>query len=85
MARGMRRRAVRLTDEQRRYRAVTEREWQRQVIDALTLHNWTIYHTHDSRRSNPGWPDLFAVHPAGDCFAAELKRETGKVTPEQRH
>lgn len=41
------------------------------------------YHTHDSRRSPSGWPDLVLCGTSGLIFR-ELKSETGTVTPEQR-
>lgn len=41
------------------------------------------YHTHDSRRSQPGFPDYFVV-AGGHSIAIELKREGGIVTDAQR-
>ena len=38
-----------------------EREWQAQVVSAAQALGWTTYHTHDSRRSDKGWPDLVLV------------------------
>lgn len=67
-----------------RYDAVSEKDWQQQVRDLLRLNGWRTYHTHDSRRSDAGFPDVLALHPAsGDRFVAELKTEKGKATPAQ--
>lgn len=44
---------------------------------------WLCYHTHDSRRSEPGFPDLVLVQ--GDrCLFRELKTSSGRVTAAQR-
>jgi hypothetical protein len=50
-----------------------EKEWQRLVVDLAALKGWFCYHTHDSRRSAPGFPDLVMVRPPRVVFA-ELKR-----------
>ena len=67
---------------------VTEREFQAQVIELATMLGWRVYHTHDSRRSHKGYPDLTLVRPSdhrqGRIVFAELKSERGKVRPEQR-
>jgi hypothetical protein len=41
------------------------------------------YHTHDSRRSPGGFPDLVCVGPGGVLFR-ELKREGRNPTPAQQ-
>lgn len=60
---------------------LSEREWQSQVIRAARSLDWTVYHTHDSRRSNPGWPDLALVRDR--LVIAELKTDTGKLSADQ--
>lgn len=61
---------------------VSEAQFQRSVTDALSLFGWLWYHTHDSRRSNKGFPDLVAVRGQRVLYV-ELKREDGRVTVEQ--
>ncbi len=61
---------------------VKESEFQANVRDlALRLH-WLCYHTHDSRRSDPGFPDDVFVRAPRVVFM-ELKSEGGQLTPEQ--
>ena len=45
-----------------------------------------VYHTYDSRRSTShGFPDLVLVHPqTGRTIFAELKKQSGYPSPEQR-
>jgi hypothetical protein len=59
-----------------------EREWQSQVTQAARLLGWRVYHTHDSRRSEPGWPDLALVRDR--LVMAELKTDTGRLSKAQR-
>jgi len=63
--------------------ATTEKEFQAQVLHLAKLTGWRCYHTHDSRRSAPGFPDLALCRPPVIVFA-ELKTDTGKARPEQR-
>jgi hypothetical protein len=52
------------------------------VVEALRLAGWLVYHTHDSRRSAPGYPDLTCVR--GDRILwLELKTETGRLSQAQ--
>jgi hypothetical protein len=60
-----------------------EAELLQNVRDLAHVWGWTVYHTHDSRRSEPGFPDL-AMFRFSDVLFAELKKETGAVTYEQR-
>lgn len=63
--------------------AVTEAQLQATVLELALHRGWLSYHTHDSRRSAAGFPDLVLVR--GDrLVAAELKSERGRPTPEQR-
>lgn len=55
------------------------------VRDATKLGGWRLYHTHDSRRSHSGFPDVVAVNPAlGRLVFAELKSARGIVSADQR-
>jgi hypothetical protein len=62
---------------------LSERDFQRQVLALARLCGWDHYHTHDSRRSREGFPDLVLWHPIRGVIFAELKTETGRVRPEQ--
>lgn len=71
------------------YRAMVARDMSE---GALLAHVRTLagelgllsYHTHDSRRSEPGWPDLvIAGAERGVFLVRELKRQNGRVSPEQ--
>lgn len=64
-------------------KAMTELEFQAHVVALAVQLGWWTYHTHDSRRSEPGFPDLTMVRGTRLVFA-ELKRESGRVTPAQR-
>jgi hypothetical protein len=59
-----------------------ERDWQDVVVAYARIKGWLVYHTHDSRRSAPGFPDL-AMTRGGRLVLAELKTETGRLRPEQ--
>jgi VRR-NUC domain len=62
---------------------VSEKQFQAQVVELARISGWLTYHTFDSRRSAPGFPDLVLVRPPRLIFA-ELKSEVGKFRPEQR-
>ena len=61
---------------------MTEEQFQRQVIELAELCGWAVFHVHDSRRSNPGWPDLVLCRPPEILFA-ELKTDKGRIRLEQ--
>ena len=61
---------------------VSERDFQRQVLDLARILGWTSYHPTLSKWSERGWPDLAMVRPPRLVFA-ELKSETGKTTSHQ--
>ncbi len=82
--------APRLTALDRVYRSIPEKTFQGQVEALLGLYGWRFYHAPDNRPGangaiqnvKGGFPDIFAVRGAR-ALAVELKRETGKTTPEQ--
>src|SRR5690349_1877599 len=61
----------------------SEKAFQTMVLDLARLLGWRSYHTFDSRRSAPGFPDLVLVRRERLVFA-ELKRETGAASAAQR-
>lgn len=63
-------------------RAVSERDFMGQVVDYARLSGWRAYHTYDSRRCEPGFPDLVLVRGNRLVFA-ELKTRTGRLEAEQ--
>ena len=66
-----------------RQRQRPEDAFQAQIIQLATLHGWTHYHTHDSRKSVAGFPDLILIRGAV-LLAVEVKQGTNTTTDEQR-
>ncbi len=64
------------------WRGYSEARFQAEIIQAARLLGWMAYHTHDSRRSARGFPDLVLTNGRRVIFA-ELKREGGQPTAEQ--
>ncbi|MDQ1053198.1 hypothetical protein QE394_001126 [Arthrobacter sp. SORGH_AS 212] len=65
---------------------MSEREFQAIVVEVARLHGYELaYHTHDSRRSAPGFPDLVLVSTRRvRVLFRELKTDKGRVSPDQR-
>ena len=61
---------------------MTEKQLQQAVLDYARLTGWLAYHTHDSRRSQPGFPDLAMVRGERLVFS-ELKSAGGHLTSDQ--
>ena len=60
----------------------TESEFQNAVIEAARYFGYLCYHTHDSRRSAEGFPDL-VLAKGGSVLMAECKTDTGRLTNAQ--
>lgn len=63
--------------------AMSEAELQANVEEMLELFGWRFIHDRDSRRNNPGFPDICAVR-RGRLLFAELKTTRGRFRTEQR-
>ena len=62
---------------------IRESEFQSQVMQFASLTGWLVYHTHDSRRSVAGFPDLVLIRRER-VVVAELKVGKRKTTPAQQ-
>lgn len=61
---------------------MTEAQLQRAVLELAGWLRLRAYHTHDSRRSQRGFPDIVCVGPHGLIWA-ELKSASGTLTDDQ--
>ena len=61
---------------------MSERDFQASVLDLARWAGWRVFHTYNSRRSEPGYPDLCMVR-RDVCLMIELKTDTGRVTAAQ--
>ena len=61
----------------------TEQGFQQAIIELAQLRGWYVYHTYDSRRSAPGWPDLTLIR-SPRLIIAEVKTAKGRLTFAQR-
>ncbi|WP_344395399.1 VRR-NUC domain-containing protein [Streptomyces vastus] len=63
-----------------------EEQWRRQVREIAARYGWRLqYHTADSRRSDPGWPDeVFGHLGQRRTLFVEFKTDTGRIRPAQR-
>ena len=52
------------------------------IVELARNTGWLVYHPYDSRRSEPGFPDLVMTKPKR-LVIAEIKTEKGKTSPAQ--
>ena len=65
-----------------RWHDMSEGAFQQAIIDTARDRGWLVYHTYNSKRSEPGFPDLSLVKN-GQIIMAEVKRQDGKLSPSQ--
>jgi hypothetical protein len=62
----------------------SEADFQQQLITAAKRMGYRCYHTHDSRKSEPGFPDLVLASPRQKRIVyAELKRPGENLSEDQ--
>lgn len=59
--------------------SMSERDLQTNVIAMAKAMGYLVYHTHDSRRSESGYPDLTLAR-RGEVLFVELKSNKGKLS-----
>lgn len=64
--------------------SMSEEQLQGAIVALARALGWLVYHTYDSRKNAPGFPDLVLCNHAGVLVFAELKSGRGRVTPEQQ-
>ena len=62
---------------------MTEKDFQAQIAELVGVLGGIVYHTYDSRRSSPGFPDLVIVTRDRRLIFAELKVGKSKPTGDQ--
>lgn len=68
--------------ERRQAADLSERQLQDLILNLARHLGWRSYHTFDSRRSQPGFPDLVLVRGSRVLWR-ELKAQTGRLSSEQ--
>jgi hypothetical protein len=64
------------------HKLATEKQLHDMLRAAALRNDYLVYHTHDSRRSDAGFPDLICIK-RGAIFALELKAQKGRVSAQQ--
>ena len=67
----------------RRVALAQARQWEAAVQGLALFYGWRVYHTHDSRRSAPGFPDLTLVR-GPELLFVELKSGSGRLSRAQK-
>jgi len=62
---------------------LSEKDFQKIVVNIALTNGWWQYHNPDSRRSASGWPDLTLIREPEIIFV-ELKAEKGRIRPDQQ-
>jgi len=73
--------AARLTDQEKRLRAVTEKQLTSDLLELVKVFGWHRYHTYRSERSPAGFPDEVLARER--VIYVELKTMLGKLAPLQ--
>jgi len=65
---------------------LSEKAFSQQVFDLVRLTGWRVarFPTWRPTGTTPGFPDIVAARRGRRTLVAELKTETGKLTPAQR-
>jgi choline dehydrogenase-like flavoprotein len=63
--------------------STSEKVFMARIISEAKKLDWLVYHTHDARRSEPGFPDLVLVKAGQPVWLVECKTETGRLTQAQ--
>lgn len=61
---------------------LSEKDFQQRIIDRAEALGWLVYHTHDSRHSAAGFPDLVLCRKGRVVFA-EIKTLEGTLSKAQ--
>ena len=64
---------------------VTEQRLQETIVTMAEYLGWQTWHDNDSRRNDPGFPDLVCAHPERGVVWLELKSQAGRVRKAQRY
>jgi hypothetical protein len=65
-------------------RRLPERDLQDNVLEMARWLNWLTYHTFDSRRSQPGLPDIIAIRNQTVLWIELKKDDRARLRPEQQ-